>query len=180
MLAPYLIRPGKPYNVAIRRWGITKSIVVTITISGTKQDGTTITPIVTTSTISTSVSGTFVTVNTATLVRGTYFLTVSGDGYTDKRALTYATKSSSIVLQINKSFYKPEQTVQFRLYAFNSETNAVNEACQITVNDPRENVIRSYTKVGLIKGKFQDVFDLASNPPLGYWYLEARCGQEVK
>lgn len=181
-MAPYLIRPGKPYNVAIRRWGITKIINVTLTIS-TLQDRRneiSIVPIKVTTTIGTSVSGAFVTLNTASLARGSYTLTVTGDGYTDIRPLTYATKSSALVFQLNKSFFTPEQTVLFRLFAYDSETNAVSTlTCQIDVKDPKGNVIRSYTRVGFTKGKFQDEFQLFSDPPLGVWSLDAQCGQEV-
>jgi uncharacterized protein YfaS (alpha-2-macroglobulin family) len=181
VLAPYLIRPGRPYNVAIRRWGITKAINITLSISGKKDSGLTINPITSTFTISTLTSGSFVSLNIASLTKGTYFLTVSGEGYTDRRALTFATKTSALLLQVNKSFFSPEQTVQFRLYAYNSETNAVTPSgnCTITVSDPRGSVIATYNQITFVKGKYQNEFELASNPPFGYWYLNAQCGNDV-
>jgi CD109 antigen len=181
VLAPFLIRPGKPFNVGIRRWGATKELKITLTISGTRQDGSVITPIVSKATISCLSTGTFISLNAGTLPKGNYFLTVEGDGYTDKRALTYATKTSSIVVQLNKSIFSPGQIVQFRLFSYNSETNAVtpSDKCIVTINDSDGNDIETFQGFDFKKGKVEREFKLASRPPLGLWTLIAQCGSEV-
>lgn len=95
--------------------------------------------------------------------------------------MTYALKQSTIFIELNKAIFSPGQTVQGRLYAINSETNAVTprENCLITIADPDGNSIYVDSRVSFSKGKYEFKLDLASRPPLGSWSVSATCGNEV-
>lgn len=95
--------------------------------------------------------------------------------------MTYATKDSSLLFELNKAIFAPGQLVQGRLYAFNSETNAVSprDECIITISDPDDTSIAGFTEIKFKKGKYEFEFQLPSTPPLGTWRINARCGNEV-
>lgn len=90
-------------------------------------------------------------------------------------------KDASILIQLNKAIFSPGQLVQGRLFAFNSETNAVTprDKCMITINDPDNTAIVSYSKISFTKGKHEFQFQLADRPPLGIWSITAQCGNDV-
>jgi CD109 antigen len=87
--------------------------------------------------------------------------------------LTYVTKQNSLFVQTNKAIFKPLDTIQFRIFSIDSESNAVNPKKPVvaTLIDPRNNEIGKFDNITFTNGKFEAEWILASRPILGNWRL---------
>lgn len=103
---------------------------------------------------------------------------MEGEGYKDTRALTYALKDAVVFVELNRPIFKPGQLVQGRVYAINSETNAVTprDVCSINIRSPDGKVVANYDRIAFTKGKHEFQLQLADRPPLGQWYILIQCG----
>lgn len=85
------------------------------------------------------------------------------------------------MVQLEKAIYSPGQTVQFRLFAIDSLTNAIspNDKCAVTIRDANGNLIEGYENLKFVKGKYENKLVLGDKAPQGIWGVEASCGTEV-
>jgi len=75
----------------------------------------------------------------------------------------------------------PGDLLQFRVFAVDSETKAINPTCSstITISDPNGNSIQSFQDVTFKRGKYENSFQLSEKARLGFWKLSADCDLEV-
>lgn len=109
---------------------------------------------------------------------GDYFLTAEGEGYTEKRALTFATSNVQYTMEINRAIFNPGQLLKGRVYAYDFSTNAINpkEKCKIAFKDSSWNSISVLQDLLFVNGKHEFQLQLSSKPPIGTWFILLECG----
>jgi CD109 antigen len=108
-------------------------------------------------------------------------LTVETKGYTDKRKLTYSCPQASFLIQTNKAIFRPDDLLQFRVFAIDSETRIENPTGAIvTINDAKGNLIKSFANITFVNGKYQNELQIASRPVLGTWSMTVTLGDQVR
>jgi len=119
---------------------------------------------------------------TSAITKGTYILYVDGKNFAEKRTLTYITKEYSFLLQLNKAIFLPNDLIQFRVFAVDSETRAVSPKCSsiVSINNPNSNVIVTFKNVTFNNGKYENQLQLSEKASLGTWKLQIQCDEEVR
>jgi uncharacterized protein YfaS (alpha-2-macroglobulin family) len=94
--------------------------------------------------------------------------------------LFFRKKYFSIFTQTDKALYKAGDLINFRLFAINSETLPANPlGAVITVFDPSNLKIKTFTNVTFVKGKHENLLQLSQSPPLGNWKIRVEVEGEV-
>jgi uncharacterized protein YfaS (alpha-2-macroglobulin family) len=106
-------------------------------------------------------------------VFGKYVLTIKTENYEETKNLVYALADAAFQLEFDKTLYAPGQVVKGRVYAFNSETNAVTPKRRVYVNisDSNGDTVFKSGDVEFKKGKFEFNFNLASDALFGYYQV---------
>lgn len=119
---------------------------------------------------------------TSSITRGTYALYVETENFAERRSLTYITKQYSFLLQLSKAIFLPGDLVQFRVYAVDSETRAVDPKCTniVSITDQNENEITTFRNVSFKRGKYENSFQLSNKAGLGGWTLHFQCDEQVR
>jgi CD109 antigen len=115
------------------------------------------------------------------LPKGNYKLKVQGFSdppIDEEKELKFEAKTYSTIIQMDKSFYKPGDKVQFRVLAFDSATKPliIKENLTVYISDDQGNRIKQWTKQSVAQGVFKGDLQLSSNPILGRWCLTAVVG----
>lgn len=89
-------------------------------------------------------------------------------------------KYLSLFIQTDKHFYKPGQTVHYRVLAFDGYLKPYKKPFNITIHDNRGNLVvqRLFetSDFGVLKGELK----LSPATPLGNWRLTAKCEDAMK
>ncbi|KAK2864229.1 hypothetical protein Q7C36_003383 [Tachysurus vachellii] len=97
--------------------------------------------------------------------------------FSNSTTLLYSTRSVSILLQTDKPRYKPGQDVKFRALVISPDGKPCSKQIDISIMDPRGNLIRQWLAVGTILGETAKEFQLSQNPPLGAWKIIATVNE---
>lgn len=118
------------------------------------------------------------------LKQGDYYLKVVGtEGVDFERTtkLNWFYFKSFIKIQTPKSNYRPGELVQFRVIYHNEYMHSVepDNNANIWIADSKNNIMRSYRDIDVIKGVFQSQIQLGQFPNLGLWKICANNGKSV-
>lgn len=90
------------------------------------------------------------------------------------------TKKFSVFVQTDKSIYKPGDKVQFRVLVLDSSTRPYfTKDVKIYITDGGRNRIKQYQDINLVKGVYQNEFQLSDSPVLGIWHINMEVDGEV-
>ncbi|XP_050996794.1 CD109 antigen [Acomys russatus] len=113
-----------------------------------------------------------------------YKLHVTGstqDGilFSNSTRLLFETKRISVLIQTDKTFYKPKQQVKFRVLTLFSDfkpytTTEVN----IFIKDPKANLIQQWLSQQGDLGVLSKTFQLSSDPILGDWSIQVQVNDQ--
>lgn len=125
---------------------------------------------------------------TSNLTSGQYSLSANvSDPYTKTtkyflQKLNYQKTLPELVIQTDKPIYLGGDVVNFRAFAYDSETRPQNlQNVVFTIydsNSPGSNII-SFDNVTFVKGKFEGYLQLSNSPRYGTWLIEADLGTSV-
>jgi CD109 antigen len=119
------------------------------------------------------------------LKAGDYKLDVqslSGKDFQRSVSLDMNTKKFSVLVQTDKSIYKPGDKVQFRVLVLDSSTRPFPASyVQVFITDGGKNRIKQFDNVKLLKGVYQDELQLSDLPVMGLWNIHVKVdsGEEV-
>lgn len=118
------------------------------------------------------------------LKKGDYYLSVVGtEGiqYKSTRKLHFNNLKNFIKIQIPKSNYRPRELVQFRVIFHNEfmGSSEPEDDAKIWIADSKNNIVRSYQKLDVIKGVFKSQIVLGQYPNLGLWKICAKNGESL-
>lgn len=120
------------------------------------------------------------------VTKGYKFVAVGLTGIDFKKEsnLKIESKSLSIFIQTDKSIYKPEESIKFRVIVVDSElrplTLTADNLLHIYLTDPEKNCIKQWLTIEPKKGVFVSEFQLSELPILGNWTLQAKIGTDTK
>lgn len=102
-----------------------------------------------------------------------------GDNYTSIVNLDMNTKKSIVLVQTDKSIYKPADKVQFRVLVLNSDMKARKKIMgTIYISDGAQNRIKQFDTFDLSKGFFQNELQLSDSPVMGKWKIHVKLNGE--
>ncbi|XP_036398075.1 CD109 antigen-like [Megalops cyprinoides] len=93
--------------------------------------------------------------------------------FTNKTSLSLSVPSFSVFIQTDKTSYWPGQMVKIRAVSVNPDGKPHKGPVDITVKDPKRNVIQQWLSLDGFMGVVTTEFSLVTNPPLGIWTIEA-------
>ncbi|KAK3607705.1 hypothetical protein CHS0354_016729 [Potamilus streckersoni] len=108
------------------------------------------------------------------LVFDSYRLGISAQGgmvFMTTTYLKYNPKSSSVLVQTDKSIYKPGQTVQFRAFSIKPDLSVVYSPMDVEIHDPKGNKIMQLRGVSDPSGVYQGSMAMSTEPVLGDWRI---------
>ncbi|KAF0289583.1 CD109 antigen [Amphibalanus amphitrite] len=173
IVAPRVLRPNLPFNVAITILDTTAPTRVTVQVGGRPDSGgnelktkeVVVQPGVTT----------FTTFNIGDLGPGRYNLTAAGQGglsFQNTTALEYVHKSYSVFIQTDKAIYKPGDLVRFRAVVLNPSLRPHTAGnLNAWVTDGKGNRIQQWDRQFTTNGVFTNSIQLSDQPVLGDWNL---------
>ncbi|XP_033979709.1 LOW QUALITY PROTEIN: CD109 antigen-like [Trematomus bernacchii] len=108
----------------------------------------------------------------------TYQLEVKGhrgweEVFSNSSQLHFNPKGSSTFLQTDRSSYLPGQVVKIRAISVLPDGKPLQRPLNITIKDPRGNLLRQWLDVEGVLGVVSTEFQLSENPPLGKWSIVA-------
>ncbi|XP_058116223.1 thioester-containing protein 1 allele S3-like [Anopheles ziemanni] len=117
------------------------------------------------------------------LVPGNYKITLDGQrgfSFHKEADLILKTKSVSGLIQLDKPVFKPGDTVNFRVIVLdtNLKPPANVKTVNVTIQDPRGNVIRKWSAGRLHLGVFENKLEIAPTPLMGKFKMSVKIGGE--
>lgn len=105
---------------------------------------------------------------------------LSGIEYEKSVDLDLNTKKFSVFVQTDKSIYKPADKVQFRVLILDASTRPYQaKDIKMYITDGARNRIKQYQDINLVKGVYQNEFQLSDSPVLGNWHINMEVDGEV-
>lgn len=96
-------------------------------------------------------------------------------------SLNMNTTKAAIIIQTDKSSYKPSDIVQFRIIAFDALTKPfVGKSSEILVYDAQQNIVKKIANPEWMNGVYQNEFQLSDQPIFGNWNVEVTIDQDLK
>ncbi|CAH1708831.1 unnamed protein product [Chironomus riparius] len=171
-----VIRPDTDYHLAITSQGYKDPTSYKISINGTDDDGGNYQQ---SKDITISSDGTQTLIfDLKNLRQGDYKLDVmstNGVEFHKSVDLDLNTKKHSVLVQTDKSIYKPGDKVQFRVLVLDSSTRPyLSTNVQVYVTDGGKNRIKQFDNVRLVKGVYQDELQLSDLPVMGTWLIHVK------
>ncbi|CAL1263347.1 unnamed protein product [Larinioides sclopetarius] len=101
--------------------------------------------------------------------------TIDGEYINGSDKISFSTSKQNIYLiQTDKPFYKPGQTVLFRILKLDKQlkpSSNEDDIAEVYVEDPKGTRLFQFKEISLGKGIMQMSFTLADEPPLGNWRI---------
>uniref|UniRef100_A0A3Q3JNE8 Uncharacterized protein n=1 Tax=Monopterus albus TaxID=43700 RepID=A0A3Q3JNE8_MONAL len=174
LLAPRVLRPRVPLSLSVT---ILTSSPVTVSaqiVHGTQ----------TVASISVTVTGgkVFVSHQQNYILKSTssysypYSLEVKGhmgsiQVFANSTKLLFNPKGLSTFIQTDKQAYHPGQMVKIRAVSIHPDGKPYISPVNITIKDPRGNLLRQWLAADSVLGVVSREFELSDNPPLGEWTI---------
>ncbi|XP_061388902.1 thioester-containing protein 1 allele S3-like [Musca vetustissima] len=78
-----------------------------------------------------------------------------------------------IYIQTDKAVFKPGDVVQFRVLILDENTRPlkINEPIRVEIMDDKENRVKQFKDIALVKGVYKNKFQLSEYPVMGDWYI---------
>uniref|UniRef100_H3CZE0 CD109 molecule n=1 Tax=Tetraodon nigroviridis TaxID=99883 RepID=H3CZE0_TETNG len=116
--------------------------------------------------------------------RSPYLLHVKGhvnevEVFSNETELTFDPKCFSTFIQTDKPNYRPGQAVRMRVVSLGPDGRPNHSPVNVTVRDPRGNLLRQWLAVDGVHGVVSKEFQLSENPPVGQWSIVARVSDAV-
>lgn len=100
--------------------------------------------------------------------------------YVQTLVLTYRRAHFSLLIQLDKPIYRPGDLVRLRVLAIDSETRPYNvPSAIVSILDSGSNLVKSFTNISFVKGKYEGSFQLSDNPPMNQWTVSVSAESEV-
>uniref|UniRef100_A0A8D3A5V8 CD109 molecule n=1 Tax=Scophthalmus maximus TaxID=52904 RepID=A0A8D3A5V8_SCOMX len=108
----------------------------------------------------------------------TYSLEVRGhvggvQVFSNSTDLHFDPKGVSVFIQTDKANYRPGQEVKIRVVFVRPDGKPLVSPVDVSVRDPRGNLLRQWLSVDADLGVVSKQFQLSENPPLGEWTIVA-------
>ncbi|XP_062266931.1 CD109 antigen isoform X1 [Platichthys flesus] len=87
--------------------------------------------------------------------------------------LRFDSRSVSSFIQTDKRNYLPRQAVKIRVVSIYPDGKPCLSSVDVTVSDPRGNLLRQWLSMDGVLGVVSTEFQLSENPPLGEWTIGA-------
>ncbi|GAB1294474.1 CD109 antigen [Apodemus speciosus] len=112
-----------------------------------------------------------------------YELHISGQSenevlFSNRTRLTFESKRISVLIQTDKAFYKPKQEVKFRVLTLFSDLKPYKTSVDVTIKDPKSNVIQQWFSQEGDLGVVSKTFQLSSHPVLGDWSIQVQVNDQ--
>lgn len=89
------------------------------------------------------------------------------------------TKTHTVLIQTDKSIYKPSDKVQFRVLVLNADMKPLTKSkVQVHISDGAQNRVKQFDAIDLRKGFFQNELQLSDSPVLGIWKIYVKVNGE--
>lgn len=103
---------------------------------------------------------------------GDYILSVTGGDnfeFAGEAKLGYLVKNFSVFIQTDKALYKADDLMRFRLFAVDANTlpYEVKASPVVSIFNPSNILVKKYSNVTFLKGRYEGEFQLASDPLVG-------------
>ncbi|CRL02685.1 CLUMA_CG015756, isoform A [Clunio marinus] len=98
---------------------------------------------------------------------------LTGEKFMKFKRLNMNTKKQTVLVQTDKSIYKPSDKIQFRVLILNADMKPLERKhkVQVHIMDGANNRVKQYDDVTFTKGVFQNELQLSDSPVLGIWKL---------
>ncbi|XP_028253770.1 CD109 antigen [Parambassis ranga] len=96
--------------------------------------------------------------------------------FSNSTQLQFDPKVLSTFIQTDKLIYLPRQVVKIRVVSIHSDGKPYDSPVDISIRDPRGNLLRQWQAAESVLGVVSKEFDLSENPPLGTWTIFATVG----
>ncbi|XP_066532252.1 CD109 antigen [Hoplias malabaricus] len=93
--------------------------------------------------------------------------------FSNSTMLQYNPKTFTVLLQTDKTNYKPGQTVKIRAVVLTPDGRPNHRYVDLLIMDPRRNIVHQWLSVETVLGTVSREFQLSENPPLGQWTIVA-------
>ncbi|XP_060947396.1 CD109 antigen [Limanda limanda] len=93
--------------------------------------------------------------------------------FSNSTELRLDSKSISSFIQTDKRNYLPGQEVKIRVVSIHPDGKPCVSPVDVTILDPRGNLLRQWLSVDSVLGVVSTEFQLSENPPLGEWTIGA-------
>lgn len=111
---------------------------------------------------------------------GSFQLKALNDEFSKSVQLFFNSKRVSLLIQINKPFFRPDDLVEFRVFALDSETKPYEvKASKIRVLDAANNQVMVWDDPLFKKGLVQKSLQLSEAVP-GVWKILVEADGEVR
>ena len=98
-----------------------------------------------------------------------------GKPFEEKTKLDLNVKKQSVLVQTDKSLYKPSDKVQFRGLLLDGQLKpSHNKKVEIFITDGADNRVKQFNDIALTKGVFQGELQLSDSPVLGKWKIHVK------
>jgi uncharacterized protein YfaS (alpha-2-macroglobulin family) len=97
---------------------------------------------------------------------------LDGIVFSETASLQWNRKSSLVFIQTDKSMYKPDGKVQFRILVVDGNTKPLDLSTynvKVWINDPKGNKIKEWKNIQFKNGVFKSEMTLPREPKLGRW-----------
>lgn len=123
-------------------------------------------------------------VQTGSFPDGDYTLSVIGLGdiaFAGEAKLAFLVKHFSVFIQTDKALYKADDLVRFRLFAVDANTlpYSVKVSPAVSIFTPSGVLVKKYVNVSFVQGRYEDEFQLASDPVIGDWKIRMESEGQV-
>jgi len=110
---------------------------------------------------------------------GSYFIRVKTNNFDQTKKLNLNTKKFSVLIQTDKSIYKPGDKVQFRIILLNGDLKPyASKNVDVYITDATSNRIKQFDKVVFSKGVANLELQLSEQPVLGVWGINVMLTNE--
>ncbi|XP_046559323.1 CD109 antigen-like [Haliotis rubra] len=184
IVSPSVFRPNEDFKVEITYTGSgTASAKATIGIMGGAEVATS------TEQTLTNGQGLLVVPISPNVEKGSYKLTVVGkvngqEAFRNSTEVRLVMENSFVFIQLDKSMYKPLQTVRFRVLSLDQELKPVAQTVRtdISIVDGNNNKLEEWLGVESMAGVIENSYQLSDQPPLGKWKITAKhkFGEDTK
>ncbi|XP_070502251.1 CD109 antigen-like [Chironomus tepperi] len=102
-----------------------------------------------------------------------------GESFETKRLIKIVKKQFSVFIQTDKSIYKPADKVQFRVLLLDADTRPFNASkVKIFITDGGDNRVKQFNVPKFVKGVYQNELQLSDLPVMGKWNIHVEVNDE--